>query len=377
MKFAAFDLETAKLIPETASDLKQYMPLGISCAALAYGDRAGVTIWQGVPQMDKAACQKIVSELREAVNNGYTLLTWNGCGFDFSVLAQESGLTEKCSDLALGHVDLMLLVTFTKGHFLGLDKALTGAGLGGKVKTLTLSDGTVLTSMSGAMAPHLWARGEYQAVLNYLRADVTQLLGLVRVISTRKQIEWTSNSGRPQSVPVSRFLLAKECFGTPEPDVSWMDNPPPREQFVEWIPGWRQRVFGSPSSARSASSVTDTWQYSQETVASPAHVVPPVTPEQEVVMSPGPMADNAPSEGFVVPLSESQYAVLFYCLDILIDSQDVMLSPDMAADVLDIRYQLSSNLLHEDENKLEWAERLAGDYLPTGICAIRFSDEME
>ena len=264
MKFVAFDLETAKLIPENASDLKQHMPLGISCAALAYGDRAGVTIWQGVPQMDKAACQKIVSELREAVNNGYTLLTWNGCGFDFSVLAQESGLTEKCSDLALGHVDLMLLVTFTKGHFLGLDKALTGAGLGGKVKTLTLSDWTVLTSMEPAQWRLIYGHADkYQAVLNYLRADVTQLLKLARVISTRKQIEWTSNSGRPQSVPVSKVLLAKECFGIPEPDVSWMDNPPSREQFVEWIPNWRQRVLGSPLPTDSASSVTGAWQYSQ------------------------------------------------------------------------------------------------------------------
>ena len=80
-------------------------------------------------------------------------------------------------------------------------------------------------------------------------------------------------------------------------------------------------------------------------------------------MSPEPVTDNTPSEGFVVQLSESQYAVLFYCLDILLDSQDVMLSPEMAADVREIRHRLSINLLHEDFDKLEWAERLAADYL--------------
>jgi hypothetical protein len=86
-------------------------------------------------------------------------------------------------------------------------------------------------------------------------------------------------------------------------------------------------------------------------------------PTQEVAMSPKPTTDNTSSEGFIVPLNEFQYAVLFYCLDILRDSQDVMLSPDMATDVREIRLRLGLNLLHEDESKLEWAERLAADYL--------------
>lgn len=270
MKFAAFDLETAKPIPENATDLKQYMPLGISCAALAYADRPDVVIWRGAPRLEKAACREIVEELREAINDGYTLLTWNGCSFDFLVLAQESGLTEACGHLALEHVDLMLMVTFTKGHFLGLDKALTGAGLSGKAKTVTLSDGTALTNMSGAMAPRLWAKGEYKAVLEYLRADVLQLLELARVIGARKQIEWTSGSGRSQLMPLNRFLLVRECFDVPEPDVSWIDKPPSREQFVEWIPNWQQRVSGSPSPTRSASLVSGAWQNPQANRAQPA-----------------------------------------------------------------------------------------------------------
>ena len=65
----------------------------------------------------------------------------------------------------------MLLVTFQKGYYLGLDKALHGAGLSGKLKKVALSDGTILMEMDGAMAPALWARGEYEAVLTYLRQD--------------------------------------------------------------------------------------------------------------------------------------------------------------------------------------------------------------
>lgn len=244
MKYVAFDLEIAKAIPDGISDIKQYFPLGISCAALAFSDQEEVMLWQGVPQVSIDKCQEIVSTLRKVVDDGYTLLTWNGCSFDFHVLAQESSLLDECGNLALSHVDLMLMATFTKGYFLGLDKALAGAGVKGKVKNVVLSDGTALNDMDGAKAPHLWANGEYQAVLEYLRADVTQLIELAKVIENKKTFKWKSNSGRAQSFRVENLLAVKECFkNIPQPDVSWMDNPPSRTHFVEWIPNWSHIIF--------------------------------------------------------------------------------------------------------------------------------------
>lgn len=236
MKFAVFDLEIAKAIPDNISNIRQLFPLGISCAALAFSDQDAVTVWQGVPQLDRNECQNIVSELQKTLNAGYTLITWNGCSFDFNVLAHESDMVDECGFLALNHVDLMLIITFIKGYFLGLDKALAGAGISGKVKKLTLSNGTELGNMSGAKAPQLWADGEYEAVLEYLRADVVQLIELAKVVERRKAIRWTSNSGRPQSVNISKFITVKDCFNIPQPDVSWMNNPPSRKHFIEWIP---------------------------------------------------------------------------------------------------------------------------------------------
>jgi hypothetical protein len=236
MKFAAFDIEIAKILPDNVSSFKDYTPLGISCAAVAFSDKPDLVFWQGVPQLSQDEAAGLVHDLQNLVDDGYTLLTWNGCSFDFCVLAQESGLLEACSRFALNHVDLMLTVTFTKGHYLGLHKALTGAGLSGKIKSVTLSDGTTINNMDGAMAPQLWAEGEHRAVLEYLEGDVAQLIELAKVIQNHRSIRWTSNSGRPQSVPVGKFLLVKECFGIPEPNVSWMSDPPTREQFVEWIP---------------------------------------------------------------------------------------------------------------------------------------------
>ena len=240
MKFAAFDLEIAKLLPENASDIKRYAPLGISCAALAFNDKQDVLFWQGVPRLPRERCADVVADLHRVVDEGYTLLTWNGCSFDFFVLAQESGLLEECSHLALNHVDLMLIVTFTKGYYLGLDKALAGGGLGGKVKTLTLSNGSTVTDMSGAKVPALWASGEHQAVLDYLRGDVVQLIDLARVLERSKAIRWRSQSGAPQSVPIPRWLLVKDCFDIPEPDTSWMRSPPSRRDFVAWMPSAKQ-----------------------------------------------------------------------------------------------------------------------------------------
>ncbi len=131
------------------------------------------------------------------------------------------------------------MVTFTKGWYLGLDKALAGAsGWKSKVKNVVLRDGTVLSDMSGAQAPALWKAGEHEAVLAYLTGDVTQLLALAEVVQRTHTIRWLSNSGRPQSVRVNKLLTVGECFQIPEPDTSWMSNAPTRSSFVNWIPGW-------------------------------------------------------------------------------------------------------------------------------------------
>lgn len=235
LKLAAFDLEIAAQIPDDVDDWTSFEPLGISCAAVAMSDVTPVRFWTGAPRMSREEAVGLVHDLIQLQEAGYTIVTWNGCGFDFRVLAQESGLVEECGRLALGHVDLMLVVTFTKGWYLSLQKALEGAGLAGKLKRVALSDGTVLDGMGGAQAPQLWADGEREAVLAYLEQDVAQLLELAHHASARGEIRWISNAGNPQSVRFPRLWTVQECFRLPEPDTSWMTDPPRREQFVSWI----------------------------------------------------------------------------------------------------------------------------------------------
>ncbi len=182
----------------------------------------------------------VVSRISSAKN--IQIVTWNGAAFDFFVLAHETGMFAECGDLALGHVDLMAAVTFSKGYFLGLDKALAGAGLEGKVKNMRLTDGSVLTHMSGAQAPALWKAGEQDTVIEYLKGDVAQLLALASAVEETRTIRWNSNRGKPQSVRIKKQHTVKDCFQIPEPDTSWMSNPPLRSSFVDWIPDWQSQV---------------------------------------------------------------------------------------------------------------------------------------
>ena len=235
MKLASFDIEIASVIHDDVHDWSKQSGLGISCAAVAVSDSDNIRFWSGNPRLNKNDAQALVRELSDLTEAGYSIVTWNGCSFDFRVLAEESNLLEETSQLALQHIDLMMMVTFTKGWFLSLQKALEGAGLPGKLKAIKLSDGTVVSDMDGSKAPSLWAAGEYDAVLTYLKKDVQQELLLAQSINSSGRISWISNSGKPQYVNFPRLLTVSECFDIREPDTSWMTDPPSRNRFIDWM----------------------------------------------------------------------------------------------------------------------------------------------
>jgi len=235
MKLASFDLEIASVLPDAELEWSKQAGLGISCAALAGDEFKEIGLWQGNPRLSPKDSADLVHRLKELSDQGYRLITWNGCSFDFRILAEESGLSQECGELALNHVDLMVIVTFSKGWYLSLQSALEGAGLAGKLKTVQLSDGRQLTDMEASKAPSLWAAGEHAAVLQYLKSDVAQLLKLAHFAEDQGIIRWTSRSGNPQAVRLPSLLTVSECFAIPEPDTSWMSDPPKRQQFVDWI----------------------------------------------------------------------------------------------------------------------------------------------
>src|SRR5699024_3767403 len=112
-KYLAFDIETAKILPENAGNLMAHRPLGISCAAVWSSDRDEPAVFYSLKADERPAVKmslkdlsKMVDFLLKSQKEGYTILSHNGLGFDFDILAEESGRTEDCKKLALSHVEI-------------------------------------------------------------------------------------------------------------------------------------------------------------------------------------------------------------------------------------------------------------------------------
>jgi len=231
--YLAFDLEIARVIPDGIDDWSLYRPFGITCAATLEMDRTP-RVWHGhtldgaiAGQMSRAETAEIVTFLEGEVAAGKTIVTWNGAGFDFSVLAEESGLTAVCARLADAHIDMMYHFFCLKGFALGLDKAAQGMGVQGK-----------MSEVGGANAPRFWQQGRYEEVLDYVCQDVTTTLQVCQAVEHQGSLQWITGRGTTQLAPFSSgWLTVAEASQLPLPDTSWMRTPWSRKKFTGWITG--------------------------------------------------------------------------------------------------------------------------------------------
>lgn len=235
-RFLAFDLEIAKQVGDI-KDWKTVRPLGITCAAMAYENEGVIQTpyfcgpftdyldqLRPAARLTSAECQIIVTLLMGFVRNGLTLLTWNGLGFDLDILAEESGMVEECRELACHHVDMMFQIFCLKGFPLALETAALGMGLQGKTP-----------GMHGALAPKMWAAGQFDAVRDYVVQDATITLQLARAVESVGALTWTARSGSLQRLPLARWLTVAEAMHLREPDNAWMSDPWPRSKFTTWL----------------------------------------------------------------------------------------------------------------------------------------------
>jgi len=248
MKYVAFDLEITREIPEGAEDWATFRPLGISCAATTESDGPEelYNLWHGseqhsgmlAPQMSPALCRRLVSYFVTRQKDGYRIVTVNGLGFDFDILAEEcqdDSAAETCRQLALGHTDIGFAMFCQKGFMVGLSAMAKGLGVAGKTE-----------GMSGALAPSMWAesRESQEKVLEYVQQDVRATANIYDALLATRRMYWTTKRGarskRPWYPKISgdgHIINVREALGLPEPDVSWMDKPWSREKFCGWIKG--------------------------------------------------------------------------------------------------------------------------------------------
>jgi hypothetical protein len=236
-RYLAFDIEIVKPIPDTAQEWKSFRPLGISCAA-TLNSEGKLDLWHGVNAdgspadgMTREDAKRMVSFLSEQAQQGYSILTWNGLGFDFDILAEESGMGISCCDLAMDHVDMMFHVFCLKGFGIGLDKAAKGMGLPGKME-----------GMDGSLAPKYWATGRRQEVLEYVAQDVRTTLDLALAVEKRHQLVWIDRFGNRKNMDIQgEWLTVRQALKLPIPDTSYMRNPWKRSKFTGWMDGVRDK----------------------------------------------------------------------------------------------------------------------------------------
>ena len=242
MAFVAFDVEIAKPVPD-GPDILAHHP-GIACAAIAReGDeRAAILFDPSVspelfgPEttMTREGALGILAALEEAVGRGDTLVTWNGAGFDFRLLADETDRHADCARLAMASVDMMFQVLCERGHPLSLDAALKGAALPPKMTEVTLRSGEAV-HISGAEAPQYWQAGEFAAVAAYCAADAERTAALAAACQRSRQLAWVSQKGRPNQVYLrTGWLTVEQCLALPLPDTSWMTKPMSRDDVLAW-----------------------------------------------------------------------------------------------------------------------------------------------
>lgn len=228
-KYLAYDIETVKPFPD-GDDWKPYRPLGIGCAAAHaedldlewFSEEADGTISE---RMNPRDLTTMVEQLAHLSRSGYTIATWNGLGFDFDVLAEESGMEPECIELALDHVDMMFHIFMAKGHPLGLNTAATGMGLPGKTE-----------GMDGKKATEMWAQGDRRPVIDYCAQDVVATLDVARACERMGRLDWVSRAGRNQRLNLrGGWMDVRSAVKLPDPDNSWMSEPMLRGQFTDWL----------------------------------------------------------------------------------------------------------------------------------------------
>lgn len=280
MKVIAFDLEIAKPVIEGVKWAEQ-RPLGISCAAtLTSAGRS--QLWRGMEhhgryedKMGPEQVRSLVLYLEERVKEGYIIITWNGLGFDFDVLAEECdsrSWAQRVADMAMGaHIDPGFQMVCERGFMIGLETAANALKVGGKTE-----------GMHGDLAPLLWSgdlstasieqkenimalldgrieeagsREAQDLCLEYVGQDVKATMDVYKALVEQKEVWWVTAKGsicrypwKPiiKEDPYERLLTVQEALRVDEPDTSWMTDPRPRSSFFEWVKavqGERERVI--------------------------------------------------------------------------------------------------------------------------------------
>jgi hypothetical protein len=175
--------------------------------------------------MTAVEVRTLVKYLLQCVADGYTIVTWNGVGFDFDVLAEESGMHSTCRSLALGHVDMMFHLLCHLGFGVSLNAAARG------MRLTRRSEKRV-----GATMPSLWADGKYEEVLSHVARDVRTILALATTCRERGFLRWITRWGTGRMMRLTHgWQKADDARRTPEAFDRRSDKRWSRDRLIAWM----------------------------------------------------------------------------------------------------------------------------------------------
>jgi hypothetical protein len=226
--------------------------LGVSCIGywssqegLVHGSVCGVLGEDGLyaNRMPEEQINAEIDRMHRWYEDGIFIVTWNGLGFDFRVLHQETTSPEhraKCRFLAQRHIDLCFLFLCYKGYPAKLDVVNKCMGFAGKTE-----------GMDGALAPAMWRRSaeDQEKVLKYVARDAQATLELYQAAYEIGGLKHQTSSGQSrfcQFDPPTGHRL-QTCWDAIEqvkkPNMSWWKRgtPPSREKSYGWTRTASQR----------------------------------------------------------------------------------------------------------------------------------------
>jgi len=173
---------------------------------LAAGIESGRVVVAG--QMSPSEVEAMFDQLLELVSgkafliegvklkgSGPFLLTWNGVGFDFPVIAGHlPHRRQEIVDLCLGSIDPCFQFTQRLGYPIGLKN----------IAESMLPDGRVM-EMTGQDAA-LWPL-DAGNIIRYNANDPLLALDVIEVIKAEKQVRWTSRAGKPSAKTAREFKI--------------------------------------------------------------------------------------------------------------------------------------------------------------------------
>ena len=254
MNVVGFDIET-ELIPD---DWDRKTPLDITCAAVyaRIETESGLAIAQRIwfagmsnspsfdsinaqidaiervevevtSKMTEAEIDRMFTELSEYVSGEYlrnqsmkrvgnpsVLITWNGVGFDFPVIAAAlPDRKQEIVNLCAKSLDPCFQFIRQFGFPISL-KAVAGDMLGEeKFEGMTGEDATLWPLDAGK-------------ILRYCLKDAELTTDVVETIRAEGQVRWTTKAGKQtgKSIPKNRWLTVNGAMKLKEPDRSWMKD---------------------------------------------------------------------------------------------------------------------------------------------------------